>query len=145
MNKNNTIYKARKSVMGGGLIILAIVFFGITLPLLIQRTSVTSGQIEGLIGFWLLGLILTIIPLGFKIEVQEKSVKSYLWGYCIRELRSSDVVSITYGKSFPIDLGFGNGLIIHARANGRSVRFSMGESLYGKEAIEDVRRSLQSK
>jgi hypothetical protein len=60
------IYKPPLSVMGGGLIVLGIVFFGLTLPLIIEGAPVAATKLLALGGFWLLGIVLTL-PLSLRL------------------------------------------------------------------------------
>ena len=70
--------------MGGGLVVLAIVFFGLTLPVLVEGAPITLQKLVGLAGFWTFGIILTAIPFMFKLEVGANYIKSYVLGFCIR-------------------------------------------------------------
>jgi hypothetical protein len=142
MTGDRSVYKPNKYVMGGGLVVLAIVFFGLTLPLIVAGTPVETGQLVGLGGFWLFGIILTVAPLGFRLEIEEHIVRSYFLNVCLKELRQEDVVSVNYGNLFPVNLG-GKGLIIYARVKGKNVRLTMGENLYSKQAIEHAKRALE--
>jgi hypothetical protein len=49
--------------MGAGLVVIVLVFCGLTLPLIIQGTPVSTGRLLGLISFWEIGIVLTIAPL----------------------------------------------------------------------------------
>jgi hypothetical protein len=50
--KDVTVYKPPLSVMGGGLIVLGIVFFGLTLPLIIEGAPIEAKRLMGLAGLW---------------------------------------------------------------------------------------------
>src|SRR5215471_6286939 len=111
MENNNKIYKPKKSVMGGGLVVLAVIFFGLTLPLIVEGSPVEIEKLLGLVGFWLLGIILTLIPFLFKLEVGRDYVKSYFLGFCIRDVRASNVQALEYGNLMRVGgLGYGKGL-----------------------------------
>jgi hypothetical protein len=138
-----TIYKVNKSVAGGGLVVLAILFFGLTLPVIIAGTPVPQEQLLGVVGFWVLGILVTVVPLGFRIEIDDSSVKAYFLNFQIRHLRSANIRSLEYGNltGWWI-LPFGKGLKGWERTNRGSKYFSIGENTYGKEAIEHARRVL---
>jgi RHS repeat-associated protein len=136
-----TVYKPPLSVMGDGLIVLGIVFVGLTLPLIIEGAPVVATKLMALGGFWLLGIVLTLYPLGFELEVGSDYVRSSLYGLTISDVRSSDVRAVVYGNLFFGSLG-GKGLTYRTVINGRSKTYTVGEIIYGKEAIEHARRVL---
>ena len=127
--------------MGGGFIVLVIIFFGLTLPLLVAGLPVENGKILALIGFWLVGIACTILPLGFRLEVGADYVKSYFLGILISNTHSSNVLAVAHGNLFLGRLG-GEGLIYRTLINGRSKTYSIGEIIYGKEAIAHAGRVL---
>jgi hypothetical protein len=129
--------------MGGGLIVLGIVFFGLTLPLIIEGAPVEATKLLALGGFWLVGIVLTLYPLGFELEVGSDYVRASLYGITISDVRSSDVRAVVYGNLFFGSLG-GKGLTYRTVINGRSKTYTVGEIIYGKEAIEHARRILSS-
>ena len=134
-----TVYKANRFY---NLIILVFPFL-LTLPLFIANNSPTKNKLIGLAGFWLIGIILAFAPFFMKLEVTEGAVRSFFLGFCTKELKASDIKSLTYSNLFVGGLGFGKGLIIRAAYKGVVKRFSIGERLYGKEAIEHIRRVLR--
>jgi hypothetical protein len=138
-----TVYRPPVSVMGGGLIVLAIVFFGLTLPLIIEGVPVEAKRLLGLAGLWLIGIAATIYPLGFQLEIGRDYVHGRLFGITISNVRSSDVQAIKYGNLYFGSLG-GKGLTFSAVVNGRSKTYTVGEIIYGKEAIEHARLVLSS-
>lgn len=144
MNKDVTIYKPKLSVAGGGLVILAIVFFGLTLPLIIEGAPIPTQKLLALVGYWLFGIALIVYPLGFKLEVASDYVRAYLFGITVSNVHSSEVQSVSYGKLFFGSLG-GKGLTYRAQVNGRSKTYTAGEIIYGKEAIVHARRVLVRK
>ncbi len=141
------IYKSKKSMTGGGLVVLAIVFFGLTLPLIVAGLPVPSEKIFGLSVFWLLGIALTILPLGFKLEVSDDFVRTSFFGIRLRELHPSNIQVLEYGNLFRFGgLGVGKGLKgWETTANGGNKYFSIGESAYGKDAIIHAKRVLERK
>lgn len=129
--------------MGGGLIILVLVFFGLTLPLLVAGLPVPLGQQLGLAGFWVLGIVLTFAPLGGRLEIGDNYIKTYFFGIATTpEIYRSDIEVITYGNMFIGGMGFGKGIKFRALIGGRSRAYSIGEIIYGKEAIAHARRVL---
>ncbi len=144
MENNVTIYKAKRSIMGGGLVVLAIVFFGLTFPLLVAGLPVATQKLFALAGFWLVGIALTLLPLGFRLEIGENYVKSYFFGLTISNVQSSDVQVIVYGNLFLGGLG-GKGITYRVMINGKSKAYSIGEVVYGKKAIAHAKRVLEQK
>jgi hypothetical protein len=129
---NIAIYKVKKAMMGGGLVALVIVFFGLTLPLIVEGTAVPTGQLYGLVGFWIIGIVLTIAPLCFKMEIDNESVRSFFLGLLIRDLHSSNIQSIEYTNLTGWGvLSFGKGLKGWEKTRGGSKYFSIGENAYG--------------
>ena len=146
MENNLTIYKAKKSVMLGGLFLLALVFLGFTLPLLIAGNPIETGKLWGLIGFWIIGVILTVLPLGAKLEVGSNYIKTYLFGFTTTEkVFSSDVKELIYGNIFGGGFGFGKGIIFRTLVDGKKKAYNISEANYGKEAVAHARRVLEQK
>jgi hypothetical protein len=139
------IYRPRKSIMGGGLAEMTIVFFGLTLPLVLEGAPVPTGKLVGLGIFWAMGILLTVMPLGARLEVGEDYIKTWFWGFgTTPKIHSSDVQVIGYGNVFLGGLGFGKGINFRALSNGKSKAYSIGEIVYGTEAIAHARRVLES-
>lgn len=139
------IYSFNKSNVLAGVFILALLFFGITLPSIISGEHYS--QIIGKQGpLWLLGIIITILPLGSRFEVGKDYIKTYLFGVRVDTLKASDVETIKYGKVKRWGVvGMGNGLMGWKKtSHGRSY-FSFSEAGFGKEAIMDAKRALESK
>jgi hypothetical protein len=151
---NITIYKPKLSVMGGGLVIFPLLFFGLTLPLIIEGAPVPLEQLLGLATFWLLCIALTVVPLGARLEVGEDYIKSYLFGFTTTpKIHRSDVDQIRYENLTAWGISLGKGIKIWRKDAGRSqfsikpkwaFDASIGESAYGKEAIDHARRVLSS-
>jgi hypothetical protein len=139
-----TIYKVNKAMMGGGLVALVIVFLGLTIPIIVQGTPVPAGQLYGLAGFWVIGIVLTIVPLCFRMEIDNDSVRSFFLGFMIRDLHASNIQSIEYTnlKGWGV-LSFGKGLKGWEKTGRGSKYFSIGDNAYGKEAIDHARRVLE--
>ena len=147
-----TIYKPKLSVAGGGIVAIPILFFGLTLPLIVKGTPVPMNQFLGLASLWLIGIPVTVIPLAFKLEVGDDYIKTYLFGFTITpKLHRSDVEQIRYENLTAWGFPLGKGIKIWKKDASRS-RFSIkpkwafdasiGESAYGKEAIAHARRVL---
>ena len=127
--------------MGGGLVMLIIVFFGLTLPLIIESAPVEKTKLLGLAGLWLISIAATVYPLGFRMEVGNDYVKGSLFGLTISNVKSVDVQAVVYENLFFGNFG-GKGLTYHTLINGRIKTYTVGEIIYGKEAIAHARRVL---
>lgn len=147
MQNSVKIYRPRKSTTGAGLVVLVLVFFGLTLPLIIEGAPIETKKLSALICFWLIGILLTIVPLMFKLEVGENYVKSYFLGFCVRNIHSADIEVLEYGNLMRFGgLGMGKGVKAWERTkNGGLKYFSLGEGGYGRNVIEEVRRVLSKK
>ncbi len=122
---------------------LAIVFF-LTLSTFTSGAPVNAGQLEGLGGFWLLGIASITLPFGFKLEVSSDYIATYFLGVRVKTLRASNIQSLTYANIFGFGgLGAGKGLRIWEKTARGGKYFSIGESVYGKEAIEHAKRVLE--
>lgn len=145
MNANAvTVYRAKKSVVWAGLIGLVLIVL-LALSTLTQGTPIRTGQWVGLGGFLLMSIALTVLPLGFKLEIGGNYVKSYFLGFCVRYIHASNIQSMSYGNLFGFGgFGAGKGLRIWERTRNGRRYVSIGESAYGKEAIEHARRVLAS-
>jgi hypothetical protein len=140
-----TVYKVNKSTMWGGLFILVIIFFGLTLPLLIGGSPISTEKLVGLIGFSIMGILLIVVPLCFRMEIDKDSVKAYFLNFQIRDLRPSNIQSLEYTNLMGWGvLPFGKGLRgwEKTKTGGRKY-FSIGEGAYGKVAIEHAQRILE--
>src|SRR5436190_1302494 len=121
-----TFYKARKSTMGGGIVVLLIVFFGLTLPLIMEGAVILAGKLIALLCFWIVGLLLTILPLGAKLEVGKNYIKTYLFNFpTTKKISAEDVELLNYGKIFRGGLGYGNGITFRTLVNGKSKSYSI--------------------
>jgi hypothetical protein len=141
-----TFYKARKSVMGGGLVVLAIVFFGLTLPLIVEGAMIPTTKLLGLISFWVLGLLLTFVPLGAKLEVGKDYIKTYLFNFTTTsKISASEIQVLNYGNVFRGGLGYGKGISFRALKNGNSKAYSISEAIYGKDAVAHAKRVLETR
>src|SRR5215471_11660940 len=142
---NNTkIYRARKSASGAGVVVLILLFFGLTLPMIIAGGNIETRRLVALCLFWVMGIPLTIAPFAFKLEVGPNYVRSYFMGFRIRDLRASNIETIEYGNLFPAGLGVGKGIRGWEKtAKGGHKYFSIGEAAYGREAIANARDVLQ--
>lgn len=109
----------------------------------------TLNELEALVGFWIFFIVLVVIPFLIKLEIGPDYVKSYLCGLCLRTIQSSRVQVASYGDLFRGGLGIGKGLkgweLVHPeRKLFRNKYFSIGEQLYGKEALVHAKRVLES-
>jgi hypothetical protein len=145
MENDVTIYKVKKSKMWDGVFLLVLVFVCITLPTIITGEQLSQRQIVGELGFWAIGIILTIIPLVSRLEVGKDYVKWSVFGIRTGYLRASDIEEIHYTKIIRwAVVGMGNGLAGWAKASYGHKYFSFSESGYGKEAIMHAKRVLES-
>ncbi len=139
------IYKPNKTYnLINGLVLLLIIFLGLTLPVIVENIPLDDNKLFGLIGFWIIGIIITVVPFSFKLEVGEDYIKSFFLGFCIRNLKSSNVTLVEYGNLFRGGLGYGKGLKGWENVNGRNKYFSYGEKFWGKEAIGDIKQVLEN-
>ncbi|MEK7113598.1 MAG: hypothetical protein AAB873_02095 [Patescibacteria group bacterium] len=145
MKNDVTIYKPRKSVMGGGLVMLLVLFFGLTLPAIIEGSPLPKNELFGLLGFWFIGLVVTFLPLAFKIEIGVDYVKTYFFKFQLRDLRPANIQVLEYGNILRGGLGVGKGIKGWEKTrNGNLKYFSIGETGYGKEAIAHAKRVLEN-
>ena len=91
--------------------VLVIVLFGLTLPLIVAGLPVPPQKSIALSVFWLMGIALTLLPLGGKLEIGEDYIKTYFFGFTTTpKIRSSDTQVIAYGSLYYGGLGFGKGI-----------------------------------
>jgi hypothetical protein len=145
MNGDIKVYKPKKSVVGGGLIALAIVFFGLTLPLIVAGVPVEKGKLIGLSGFWILGIIMILIPLTARLEVGGDCVKMYFLGFKTRTLKATNIEVLEYSNLFRGGLGAGKAIKGWEKTGSGHKYFSIGEGYYGKEAIAHAKKVLDPK
>jgi len=139
-----TMYRADKSNMLAGVLVLILLFFGLTLPPVISGEQMSQGKLLGLAIFWFLGLFLTLAPLASKLEVGKDYIKTYFLGICTYALRRSDIETIKYGRIARWGVvGMGNGLKGWAKTKWGHSCFSLSEAAYGKEAILHAKRVLE--
>ena len=127
---------------------LIILFF----PLLFTIAIILDGEASPyLFLIWIPFLLLILIPLGYKLEVGDNFIRNSFLGFSTMKLSSGDVQSINYGGIglwggvYPSrSITHGKGLAILASVNGISKTYGLSEKLYGKEAIEHVKRVLGS-
>lgn len=98
----------------------------------------------GLAIFAIVSVIIVLAPLAFSLEVGSNYIKTRFLGFIIWDLKSSDVKSLEYQNMLRGNLGVGKGLIIRANFAGKNKNFTIGEKLYGKNAIEDAKRALEN-
>ena len=101
-------------------------------------------ELQGLAGFWGIGILLAVMPFGFRLEVEKDHVRSYFLHFRLSDVDPSSVRIVEYGNLFRSGLGFGKGLRYRALVNGKSKAYSIGENFYGKEAIAHARHILES-
>lgn len=145
MENDVTIYKAKKSQMSGGVFLIILLFFGFMLPTIISGNPLSQRQIVGQSIFWALAIILTILPLGTRMEVGKDYVKWHVFGIRTSYLRAADIEEIHYTKIIRwAVVGMGNGLAGWAKSSYGHKYFSFSETWFGKEAIMHAKRVLES-
>lgn len=144
--ENVTIYKPKKSYLWGVLMLFLIIFLGLTLPPLIAGT-LDDHQLKGLAVFYLFIFLLALFPFLSWVEIGKDYVKTYLFGLRTSHIFASDVLVLEYGSLMRLGgLGYGKGVKLWAKTKSGGKRyFSLGENIYGKDAIEHVRRALDPK
>ncbi|MFM2357999.1 MAG: hypothetical protein RJA61_736 [Candidatus Parcubacteria bacterium] len=141
MDTKVKIYKANKSYNALLLvvpIILSVVFF-------LGDSPITT---EKWIGFAVLSgmaMLIALIPFGMRLEIGHDHVTSYFLGFQVTVIQANNIQAVQYGNLLRGGLGFGKGLNIRAVINGKSKTTSVGERLYGKEAIAHAKRILEQK
>jgi hypothetical protein len=139
-----TIYRSKKLNILAGVFVIALLFFGLTLPPIISGEQMSQSNLLGLTSFWFFGLFLTLAPLAGKFEVGRDYAKTYFLGICIDTLRGSDIETIKYGRITRWGVvGMGNGLKGWAKTKYGHRYFSFSETGYGKEAILHAKRVFQ--
>jgi len=148
------IYSANLSATGAGLFVIAIVFFGLTLPPLLTGSDIPMRQLVALAGFWSIGIALTGIPLGAKLEIGEDYIQTSLFGFAtMRKLERRDVADIRYENMTAWGFSTGKGIKIWKRRTDKSLSSvkpawafdaSVAESIYGEEAVAHARRVLEN-
>ena len=92
--------------------------------------------------FLLITLLLIVIPLEARLDVEDEVVRTRLFGFRLLEIRPSDVQVMSYGNLF-------RGSWIWKRSqysghnHGKSKSASIGEKLYGKEAVAHAKCVLE--
>jgi hypothetical protein len=93
-----------------------------------------------------MGIVLVLVPLGGRFDVGKDYVKSYLFGICIGTLRASDIEKIEYKNIVRWGaVSIGKGLAGWVKTKRGHKYFSFSERGFGKEAIMNAKRALESK
>ena len=79
-----------------------------------------KGELIGLLGFWIISIVLIAVPFGAKLEIGEDFVRSQLFGIKLMNLHTADIQNLQYGKLFRGGLGYGKGINISALHKGKS-------------------------
>lgn len=116
------------------------------IPLFINGESLKENELFAVIGAVVLVFLIVVATLGWKIKVSSNEAKNYFFGFLITTMNRSNVKSVAYKNLFRGGLGVGKGLIIQLTTDkGRIKTISIGEKLYGKDAIEHIRNVLDDK
>ncbi len=142
--QEKTIYKSKKSLIFGGLILVIFVLLAFVFPLAIQDGPVSKNELFGVTLFLIVGIVLAIVPLGGKLEVGNDYIKSSFFGLKANEIHANDVEKIVYGNVIAGGLGFGKGVKFWTSKNGNKKLHSLSEMTYGKEAIKHVKQVLEA-
>jgi len=133
-NNRNYIY----TLVGFGVILMVLTF-----SLYTETDFLDSNRNLGLSGFWLFLILLSSIPVVFKIEVDKGFVRSYFLGNLMVEANSINLKSVQY-KS--VKIGFYGSikvLKVSTKSNSFFKNISIGEQLYGKGVINQVMEALK--
>lgn len=143
---NPTIYRPKKSYLWGVLMLFMVIFLGLTLPHLIAGT-LNARQAQGLAVFYLLIAIFTLFPFVSWIEIGKDYVKTYFFGLRTSYIQASDVLVLEYGNLMRFGgLGYGKGVKLWAQTKSGGKRyFSLGENIYGGDAVSLLRKVLDPK
>jgi hypothetical protein len=133
-----TTYKANKFYGFPALLIPLLL-----LPPLLNSEVSLENRLVGFVLFLLITLIIILIPLGARLDVGDDFVRTRLFGFRLLELHPSNIQVMTYGNLFRGGLGYGKGLNIRAIIKGKSRSTSIGEKLYGEEAVAHAKRVLE--
>lgn len=134
-------YKIKKAYIVSNSIML--IFPVVLTAITFSEGAATNNEVVGLGMFWLLCLLITLVPILFRVEVGSGEVKTYFAGFLTSHIRAQDVEVVEYGNLLRGGLGVGNGLKIWSKKqNGSKVYRSIGERAYGKKAIEEIRSAL---
>jgi hypothetical protein len=140
MEKNVTIYKANKFYAS----LILIVPLILLVPLFEGGTQIEDGKLIGYCILSFLAIILALTPFAARLEIDQDSVKSYFLNFRVSDLCASDVQVVEYGNLFRGGgIGGGKGLNIRVK-KGLSKTYSVGEKLYGTEAIIHAYKVLSS-
>ncbi|OGZ45217.1 MAG: hypothetical protein A3C84_02700 [Candidatus Ryanbacteria bacterium RIFCSPHIGHO2_02_FULL_48_12] len=141
MDKNVKVYRANKFY---SLPILLVPLL-LLIPLFEAGMPIESGRLVGYGILSLLATVLAVIPFGARLEIGEDYIKTYLFGLTTTpKIHASDIQVLEYGNLFRGGLGYGKGINFRALRGGKSKAYSIGESIYGKEAIAHAKRVLES-
>ncbi|ANV99353.1 hypothetical protein [Bradyrhizobium icense] len=133
-----TIYKANKLVGLPALLIPAL----LVIPVLNAEVPLEN-RLIGLGIFLVITVAIVVVPFGARLEVGDNHVATYLFGFStMPKIYRSDIQVIVYRNLFHGGLGAGKGISFRALIRGRSKAYSIGEAMYGKEAITHARRVL---
>lgn len=143
MNENVTIYKAKLSYILSSIFLLLFPFL-LTLVTLTEGQAAESHEWIGLGGFWIICVLIIVVPFTSKLEVGNDFVRTYIFGIRTSNIQPSDVLVLDYGNLMRFGgLGYGKGIKAWIKTKSGGKRYyDIGEKFYGKEAIEHVKRVL---
>lgn len=98
---------------------------------------------------WLIFLAATLIPKGYKLEIEGNFIQESFCGIKIKKFQLMNVQSVSYGKVslfefvYPVfSVIHGKGVVILANIKGNRKIYSLSEKLYGEEALEQLKLIL---
>lgn len=137
------IYKIRKNYILNNSVLL--IFPAVLTVVTLSEGSVASSEIFSLGMFWLLCLLITFVPILFRIEVGSNDIKTFFFGFQTSHIQAEDVEVLEYGNLFRGGLGVGKGLKMWVKTSKGRKAITIGEKAYGKEAVEHMKQVLESK
>lgn len=120
------------------------------LPAIFSVLALSDGELfrtpDFFILFWLVSLILVLIPLGYNLEIENDLITERFCGIKIKKFQPNNVESVTCGSVSLFErvnpffgIPHGKGIVLLVNINGARKIYSFSEKLYGKKVIEDIK------
>ena len=141
-NMENIIYKAKPIHLP-----MFVVFTLLFIPIVLSDSIPLENKLIGLFGFFFVFLFAFLYGYLTLIVISKEGILTVYHFIYIKGLQYSakDIVAMEYGNLFKGGLGAGKGLNIIIKKNGREINTSIGEDLFGKEAIQQIQAALTKK
>ncbi len=139
MSEETRVYKGQKSY-NAALLAMPVV---LGLVLILGNSPMTAERGIGYLILSGMAVLVAVIPIGSRLEIGSDFVRSRFFDFVILEIKAKDVLEIKYGPLMRGHMGYGKGLIIQAVLHGKNRSTSLGERLYGKEAIAQAKMALE--